>query len=710
MSIEPLGFGLDVGNVNTIVAFANKTGVDILTNEFGKRQTATCITFDGRTRIIGADMKTSAVEGSVVINSFMPLLATRMNYVEPDDESYSWTAKWKSNRSGRVCVNVTFAEHQLQLIPEQLLAMQFIKVREIVKRSVDVPIPVDLVTAIPSYYSSHQRQAVLDAASVAHLNCKRLVNSTTAAGVFYALNKNWRSVEASVLPSCIAVIDVGCRGTDVAIMSYAEGELSVIARTFDAGLGGVNFTMVLFDKFLRDFEEKYGCQVPRHSRETNRLFYECEKVKIKMSGTGVNFPVRVDNLAIGHHLEASICRATFEELAKVLLERYENLVRECIARSGLRPEKIQTAEMIGGSSRIPALRNITSRLFGRSVSVALSAEEVVAKGCALLAAADVGHRKFTVKEVCSSSIFMCVGSSARPVELFHTNDVLPGVRSAEIDIGSSANLTFYYPSTEHMNRGQQRVGTYTIETDSSGVRVKVKTQVDDNGIFTVKRITSVDEKDAPRWTGVDEPSNAMVKTDEPSEREVENDTDKESECPNSKIKVKKIDDSRLTEDELSSLRYVEDEISRIDSEEQDRLQEVNALESEFYTSKARLYEEYSEYITVQERQKIEEIEHKISELLEHGGGEHVIKRLTGESLIGEISAISQIAENRRTECLESIHKYKKSLEESKEKILEKFNSCEELLNTVNTIEPDIRACKINEMQKPKSARYPPYFL
>ncbi|CAL8093229.1 unnamed protein product [Calicophoron daubneyi] len=701
---EKAAVGFDVGNANSVVALAQKLSADTLRNEFGNRQTPTRIEFHGNTRVLGANRISSTTKGCVTVSNFLPLLGKRMDEVELDSANFPGTLKWDKNAAGRPCVTIRLGAKEYKLIPEQILAMQLVKLGEIARNSLSDQTPMNVVISVPSFYTDQERQAVLNAAFIAQIDCHRLVNNTTAVGIFRALTKKPAQTGSAETCNYMALVGIGQQSTEVAIIRYNRRELTVMARTSGVDHGGRDYDMLLFNSFLDDFKKKYNIQIDRNSRTANRLLQECEKIKIKMSGTDAELPIKIDNFAGGHSLEARISRKEFDGLARNLHERFSRLITNCIEQSKVDLRNLNSVEMFGGSSRIPALKEITKKLFGHSVQPALNAEETIARGCALLARLDEKSETFIIKERCQYPIFCSwkateydysvIGEES--VELFEAGALIPSRRWLVTSAAQSTVFTIFHTFSGPHIKQNSVVAEYKVKglPERFGNTLQFEVRVGENGIFHVTEVILVDKALLNKPT------------------EIFN----EKRFTGRVLEIEK-SSSFLSKRELQSMQLIEDEIAKIDRDEQERLRRVNDLETKFYSAKKDL-QQLQGYVTSEENNVMNQMEGKIKKLTDEQEGLDVTGHFLYEEERSKISEICKKAKERKLECEKNIKSYSDSLkklrertatgklsEEKMDRLKLHLDSCENWLQNVNAIDVETRNSSIASKQKEMEDTY-----
>ncbi|CAH8522781.1 unnamed protein product [Schistosoma intercalatum] len=379
MAVSVVGF--DIGSLTSYIGVARGGGVEVITNEYSERATPTCVAFSGELVLVGTAAKLQQVMNiQNTFTSFTRLLGKCLSDSSVVNERKFITHQVESTRDGRITLSAFLKGQKTPFAPEQILAIQMNKLKEIAETTIGSKV-VDVVVNVPTYYTDAERRSVLDATKVAGLNCVKLVNDITAIGTAYGFYHT-DLPPADQQPKIVAFVSVGYSTTQVGICSFNTGKMKVLATTCDAFLGGRDFDERLFNKFASEFQQQYKLKGSLSSKATIRLLQECEKLKKSMSANSSELPINVESLAEDRDLANKMKRTDFEELCSDLLQRFQMLFTKCLDVAKLKTEDVHSVELIGGSSRIPMIKNVVASVFKQEGKTSLNADEAVARGCA----------------------------------------------------------------------------------------------------------------------------------------------------------------------------------------------------------------------------------------------------------------------------------------------------------------------------------------
>ena len=252
--------------------------------------------------------------------------------------------------------------------PEELSALVLRSLREDAEAALGEPIE-EAIISVPAYFNDHQRKATLDAGRLAGLTVNRLVNEPTAAALAYGL--------AERTDGLFLVFDLGGGTFDVSILDKYEGVMEVRATTGDTRLGGDDFTAIIEEMIARAHGVPARALSPA---DAARLRREAERVKMALtSGTEEAYEL----VAGDRPLRGTFRRDAFEAEAAALLRRLRAPMERAIADTRLDPAALDAVVLVGGATRMPMIRSLVARLFGRMPLIHLDPDTTIALGAAV---------------------------------------------------------------------------------------------------------------------------------------------------------------------------------------------------------------------------------------------------------------------------------------------------------------------------------------
>lgn len=260
----------------------------------------------------------------------------------------------------------------------------------------------DAVISVPAYFNDHQRKATLDAGRLAGLKVERLVNEPTAAALAYGFGE--------VNEGRFLVFDLGGGTFDVSILEKYEGVMEVHATTGDTQLGGDDFTSIIEEMMIR------AGNVDRKSLDSNaraQLRREAENIKLGLtSGHEAQYSIPIGAKV----LSGAIGRSAFEQESAPLLRRLRTPVERAILDAGLEPHQFDAIVLVGGATRMPMVRSLVARLFGRLPLIHVDPDATVALGAAIQAGLhkrDAALKDVVMTDVCPYTLGVATVEDAR---------------------------------------------------------------------------------------------------------------------------------------------------------------------------------------------------------------------------------------------------------------------------------------------------------
>merc|ERR1719466_255985 len=232
------------------------------------------------------------------------------------------------------------------------------------------------------------------------------MNDTSALALAYGKTKNDLTNDESN-PRYVVFIDYGSGGLQTTMVGITKEKAAVFGSSSSTCTGGKFLDKALLDHFVQEIENKYKCQLKNNSKALNKLRIAVEKIKKQMSANSNKLPFQLDSLVDDIDVNLTIDGAAFEELIKRELSEIKKTFINLLNSTTVKKEQIHSVEIVGGSTRIPAIKHIIQQVFGVVPSSSLNADEGVSKGCGLQAAAHSDKfltKKFDIQEVVTNSV------------------------------------------------------------------------------------------------------------------------------------------------------------------------------------------------------------------------------------------------------------------------------------------------------------------
>ncbi|RAH78262.1 Hsp70 chaperone Hsp88 [Aspergillus japonicus CBS 114.51] len=606
--------GIDLGAQSTKVGVARNKGIDIITNEVSNRSTPSLVGFSARSRHIGEAAKTQETSNLKNTVGNLKRLIGR-SFSDPDvqlEQEYS-TAPI-CDVDGQAGVEVNYLGKKEKFSATQLVAMYLTKIRDITAKELKLPVS-DVTISVPAWFTDVQRRAMIDAGEIAGLKVLRLINDTTATALGYGITKlDLPGPEEK--PRRVMFVDIGYSDYTASIVEFRKGELNVKATACDRHFGGRNFDKALTEHFADEFKEKFKIDVRSNPKAWSRTLAAAEKMK-KVLSANPAAPMSIESLMEDVDVRAIVKREELEVMVKPLLERITVPLEQVLAEAKLTIDDIDSIEMVGGCTRVPAVKDAVAKFFGKGLSFTLNQDEAIARGCAFSCAilSPVFRvRDFSVHDIVNYPIeFTWEQSADIPDEdtsltVFNRGNVMPSTKILTFYRKQPFDLEARYAKPEMLpGKINPWVGRFSVkgvkaDANDDFMICKLKARLNLHGILNVESGYYVEDME------VEEPVPEENENGEPM------DTGKDGEQPKKTRKVKKqvrkgdlpisagtpgIDESlKNTWTERENAMYMEDKLIAETDEKK------NELEASIYELRDKIDGVYSEFASEEEKEKL----------------------------------------------------------------------------------------------------------
>lgn len=612
--------GIDFGNESCYIAVAKAGGIETIANDYSLRGTPSCVAFSPKNRILGVAAKNQMVTNMKnTVFGFKRLLGRKYNdpHIEKDLKHFPF--KVEPRPDGGIGIRINYLGEDNVFSPEQITAMLFTKLKDIAATALQTPIN-DCVISVPSYFTNAERNALLDAASIAGLNVLRLMNETTATALAYGIYKQDLPAPEEK-PKNIVFVDFGHSSLQVSACAFNKGKLRVLATSSDSHCGGRDIDLALAEHFCQEFITKYKLDARKNQRAFLRLLQEVEKLKKQMSANSTRLPINIECFMEERDVSSDMQRAQMEQLCAETFTRVEMALRAILYNAKLRPEDIHSVEIVGGSTRIPAVKSLIENVLGKHASTTLNQDEAVARGCALQCAMlspAVRVREFNIADVQPYAVRLAWDAAKGEdgdMEVFPAFHAAPFSKMLTFYRKEPFSVRAYY--SDQIPYPDQFIGQWQIRgvqptSEGESQKVKLKVRVNIHGIITVASASLVEKKqDAAQNESIEvenanesgQGHDAAMDTNGSSqeqqngpENQEENDDKKDKSKDKKKVLVKTIElpiDAQthgFSKHDLNSYLEQEGKMQAQDRQEKERADARNALEEYVYELRGKLSE------------------------------------------------------------------------------------------------------------------------
>lgn len=463
---EPI-LGIDLGTTNSAVGVVDSGFPILLANEQGKRITpsAVWIAKDGSIEVGEKALRRRGSDPDRVVTSIKRLMGRRHAEIEGDFP-----------------MSVETSADELPLVlgqsPEQISAHILAEMKRIAEWRLERTVDKAVIT-VPAYFNDSQRAATKRAGELAGLEVVRIINEPTAAAMAYGLDKLDEQ-------SRVAVYDLGGGTFDFSVLEMQDGVFQVLSTQGDTRLGGDDLDALVADEVMR----RHDISVDATPGLRVRLLEEAERVKRVLSDEQ-SAVLRLPFYEGSKSVEQELTREELEKIATAWLERTLKHSRQAMAAADLKPVDLDAVVLVGGSSRIPAVRRAVAKLFEREPDISQHPDEAIALGAAVQAGVMSGAlQKMVLLDVTPLSLGIETFGGLMNV-LIPRNTTIPckvGEMFTNAADAQRAMRVRVLQGEREMARDNWLLGELEVEFEpgpKGNVRVGVQFKIDENGLLEV---------------------------------------------------------------------------------------------------------------------------------------------------------------------------------------------------------------------------------
>lgn len=482
--------GIDLGTTNSVVAVMEGAEVKVIPNAEGNRLTPSVVAFTDKSEtIVGEPARRQAVTNPrKTVSSVKRFMGRRHSEVESEEKIVPYSVVGASSEYVKVQIG------DQQYTPQEISAKVLRKLKEAAESYLGHRVSKAVIT-VPAYFNDAQRQATKDAGQIAGLEVARIINEPTAAALAYGLDKT--------KDQKIVVFDLGGGTFDVSVLEVAlSGDednsskvFEVISTSGDTHLGGDDFDQALVNHVATQFQKDNGIDLRKEPMSLQRLQEACEKAKKELSSlpqTDINLPFITADASGPKHLQMTITRSTFEGLVDSLIERCRQPVLQALQDAKLKPSDIDEVVLVGGSTRVPKVRQIVKDIFGKEPHQGVNPDEVVAVGAAIQGSVLSGDRRDVLLLDVTPLTLGIETEGGILTALIERNTTIPvekkQVFSTAADGQTAVTVSVYQGERKiaQQNRLLDQFNLEGIDAQPRGVpQIEVKFDIDQNGILNV---------------------------------------------------------------------------------------------------------------------------------------------------------------------------------------------------------------------------------
>ena len=460
--------GIDLGTTNSCIATLEGGQPTVIVNAEGQRTTPSVVAFAKNGDILVGDVAKRQAVTNVdrTISSVKRHMGTDWA-VEIDGKR--WT-------------------------PQEISAQILMKLKRDAEAYLGEPV-TDAVITCPAYFNDAQRQATKDAGKIAGLNVLRIINEPTAAALAYGLEKSKEDER-------ILVFDLGGGTFDVSLLQIGKDDdgfstIQVEATNGDNHLGGDDWDQSIIDWLVGVVKDKYGVDLSNDKIALQRLKEAAEQAKKELSSS-TETSISMQYLAMTKdgqpvHLDETLTRAHFQEMTRNLLDRCRKPFNQVLADAGISVSQIDHVILVGGSTRMPAVKDLVKELTGgKEANQSVNPDEVVAVGAAIQSGVIKGDRKDVLLIDVTPLSLGIETKGGIMTKLIDRNTAIPTKRSevfSTAEDNQPSVLIQVYQGEREFARDNKPLGTFELTGIAPAPRgvpkIEVTFDIDANGIVHV---------------------------------------------------------------------------------------------------------------------------------------------------------------------------------------------------------------------------------
>lgn len=490
--------GIDLGTTYSCVGHWVDDHVEIIPNENGANTTPSWVAFTDNEILVGeAAKKQAASNPKNTIFGIKRLMGKRFNDDQVQEDLDDYPFEVTSDPNDIPTIKVHYKEDVRSFKPEQISALILEKMKKIAEAKLGQRVKKAVIT-VPAYFNDSQRTSTKNAATIAGLECDKIVNEPTAACMCYGLNKKENN-------SKVLIFDLGGGTFDVSILNLYNGIFEVLSTSGNTHLGGEDFDNIIIRKVIEEFARKQGVNLDvvlenMNERAARRLKTEAEIAK-KTISSAMDTRIEIENFYDGKPLITKLTRRKFETWCAPLFEKCLEPVRRALEDAELDRNQIGEIVLVGGSTRIPKIQEMLSNFFdGAQLNKSVNPDEAVAYGAAVQGAIlSKQDQSGKTKELLLLDVTpLSLGIRAKGgvmSKIIPRNSQVPTSESkiySTVEDGQTAVMIEIYEGEREFVKDNHKIGDFEL-TDiprqpRGAAKIEVKFSIDANGILSVKAV------------------------------------------------------------------------------------------------------------------------------------------------------------------------------------------------------------------------------
>ena len=554
--------GIDLGTTNSAVSVCEGGLPKIIINSEGEYTTPSIVSFgkDGERKVGNPAKRQAVANPNTTVHSVKRFIGCSYSDVEPYINKFAY--KVKPNESGLPVIDIDGKDYT----PQEISAAVLQKMKKTAEEYLGTTV-TDAVVTVPAYFNDAQRVATKEAATIAGLNVKRIINEPTAAALAFGIDKLNKDMR-------ILVFDAGGGTTDLSVLELGGGVFEVLSTNGDTFLGGNDIDNKIIDYLVELGKTQCGLDLSKDLVALQRLKEAAEKAKIELSSsvsTEIMLPYVSANENGPVHLNCTLSRVQLENMLEDYIKKCIALCDGVLEKAKLTVSDIDEILLVGGTTRIPAIQEMIKKYFGKEGNKSVNPDEAVALGAAIQGSILAGEQDgIILLDVTPLNLNITTNGRVATV-MIPANTTIPYEKS-EVFTTNVDNQPAVTIEVTQGNRplaiDNKRLGTFVLDGILPAMRgvpqIEVKFSIDANGILDV---TAVDKG------------------------------------TNKKQEIRIEGSSGLSKDDVERMKAEADANAEADQKRLERITKLNAAEQIMYQTEHN-FDDLKEKITEEQHKKI----------------------------------------------------------------------------------------------------------
>jgi heat shock 70kDa protein 1/2/6/8 len=374
--------GIDLGTCNSCCSIWRNNAAEVIPDEYGNRTIPSVVSFTNKTVYIGVEARNQLLLAPKnAYYEIKRLIGKKMNDKTVLGDKKFLTYELRADKNDNVAIVYEKDGNEKLLSPEELSSYILMKLKKMASDYLKSPVS-KAVISVPAYFNDAQRQATRDAATIAGLECIRIISEPVASALAYGLNKLTKISREG--DTYVVVYDLGGGTLDVSLLTINDGIFEVIGSAGNTHLGGVDFDNRIFEYCINVFKTNHinFDETIITAEASQKLRKACENAKKVLSSTAQT-TIGVINFFNGENLIVNLTRTKFNDICNDLRMLCLQPLSDILLNCEIKKEAINEIILVGGMTRVPSIREDIQRFFNKCPNSSINPDEIVSVGAAI---------------------------------------------------------------------------------------------------------------------------------------------------------------------------------------------------------------------------------------------------------------------------------------------------------------------------------------